>query len=109
MTITNEVVVTFIEYTDHTGGKRRPVLIIGGIENDADGRAYKITSKYANKPVGIRRKYYKIKNWQFCGLRKESWVDTNTVLLPSKLPEYHIIGHLSQTDAIGLAQFLHNQ
>lgn len=61
--------------------KNRPVLVIcydGENQTQKDKCAVlPITSKYDKKPRGIQDNYAFLKNWQECGLARESWVDCN--------------------------------
>lgn len=86
---TNVVGVAFVKYVDVAGeGKRRPVIIINGLNKQGVRIAFKITSKYANKSIAIRNKYFEILDWRGCGLKKKSWIDLNTALNAEKLPDF---------------------
>lgn len=108
MTTTNEVAVAFVRFTGVNGGKYRPILIIGGIGEGNRDHAFKITSQYATKSERIRAKYFEIHDWQAAGLRKPSWIDVNVELAVDALPEYRVIGKLSQNDRRLFTEFINH-
>ena len=97
----------FIAYVSWgSGGKHRPVLIIGQLETVV--LAFNITTQYDSKSETTRARYFKINDWQQAGLNKQSYVDTNTVRdLPSAIFDGKSeIGRLSATDEQRLIQFI---
>lgn len=99
---TNQVYTAFVAWTN--GGKHRPVLVRQ--INDNEVIVYKITTKYQSKSASIRRHYYRIKNLEEAGLRKESYIDTlNLVGLPKSV-KFRRIGRLSTEDIRDLAIFI---
>lgn len=108
MTTTNEVAVAFVQFADINAGKKRPILIIGGVGEDDEDHAFKITSKYATKSERIRAKYFEIQDWHVAGLRKPSWIDVNAELTINDLPKYQVIGKLSKNDRRRFISFVNN-
>ncbi|MCH4163664.1 MAG: toxin MazF [Lentilactobacillus diolivorans] len=101
-----DIVYAYVRFKDKQGGKSRPVLIF-----QMPGRlpiAYKITSKYANKPDYLKRVFYKIKHWHEAGLQEQSWVDTAFKIDASKLNIIAVFGKLQIDDVNGLRKFLFN-
>jgi len=86
-------------------GKRRPVLILS--LNGEIASLYSITTQYENKSKQIKANYFPIKNWQFAGLNKPSYIDTNKLIqLNVAAIDDTPIGHLSAIDAKSLQEFL---
>ncbi len=56
----NDLVTVYISFTNGSGGKRRPVLVLKDGLNEL--LLYKITSKYINKSERIRQQYYSIQD-----------------------------------------------
>lgn len=54
-----DILVATIAFSDGTGAKRRPVLVIAN--NEEVIRTYRITSQYSRKSSYIRSKYFEIK------------------------------------------------
>ncbi|KRL22898.1 hypothetical protein [Lentilactobacillus kisonensis] len=99
-----DIVYAYVRFSDKSGGKSRPVLIF-----QMPGYpliAYKITSKYDNKPDYLKRVFYEIKHWQEAGLRKKSWVDTAFKIDMNRLQIVSIFGQLHIEDVIGLRDFI---
>ena len=97
-----DVYIAYVSWGD--GGKRRPVLIleqgVGGVT------AFNVTTRYEGKSDAIRRKYFRINDWQQAGLSQKSYIDTNgTVTLPCSAVE-HPLGTLSEADVQRLLEFL---
>lgn len=105
----SEYTVAFavIEYSDGTGSKKRPTVIVR--LNDEEITFFKITSQYWDKSEYIQSRYYKIQDWKNANLDKESWVDTIT---PVKVSvdeiRFEITGHFTKRDINGLRYFLQN-
>ncbi|AMV61047.1 Hypothetical protein ADU71_1515 [Pediococcus damnosus] len=101
----NDVATAFVRYINIDQGKRRPILIVK-IKDDFV-LAFKITSQFKNKSQQIRQNYFKITDWQQTGLKKPSWIDTNSQPLefPTKMVG-NSFGHLSEADRISFRDFL---
>ena len=103
---TNDIVDVFVAYTDKTGGKSRPVLIIK--LTDRKAWLLKITSKYSKKSKNIRKYYYPIFDWRKYNLSKPSYTDTKEYLIANivdlRIERYR--GHFSLTDLQGLKNFI---
>lgn len=101
----HSVAFTFVEYVDGSGGKRRPVVVMS-LDGD-DIAFYKITSQYENKSDLIRSKYYKIRDWAYANLNRESWVDVNHLIEIGKNSlQFTVVGRLSGRDIKGLRDFI---
>jgi len=74
-----EIFITFISWG--SGGKNRPILVV--LLNDDSLLAYPITTQYENKSDVIRARYFKMNDWLQAGLKKQSYIDTGTLI---KLP-----------------------
>lgn len=99
------VAFTFVEYADSPGGKKRPVVVMS-LNGDTIA-FYKITSQYENKSEIIRNKYYKIRDWVYANLSRESWVDVNNLIEISKDSlQFTVVGRLSARDIKGLRDFI---
>lgn len=94
-----------IPYDDEDTVKYRPGLLI--LPGKDTSRVFKITSR-TTKSSRIQAVYYPIKNWKAAGLSKASFIDTHTTYsIPTQaLTARKLIGHLSDADAIGLANFI---
>ena len=57
-----DILVATIAFSDGTGAKRRPALVIAN--NEEVIRTYRITSQYSRKSSYIRSKYFEIKEWE---------------------------------------------
>ena len=100
----------FIAYISWSyGGKMRPVLVLD--QQDTVVFVFSITTQYENKSETVRSKYFKINDWQYAGLERQSYVDTNAVrdLPPAALEGKSKIGKLSETDTKNLVEFLAKQ
>lgn len=101
----HSVAFAYVEYSDGSGGKRRPVIVMS--LDDEEITFYKITSKYFNKSEYIRSKYYQIKDWLEAGLDRQSWVDTITPLTYSANKyKFEVRGYFTDRDIIGLQNFI---
>jgi hypothetical protein len=99
-----EIFVAYVSWG--TGGKKRPVLVLS-ISNK-NVIAFKITTKYDNKSVYIRSRYFAIINWKEAGLENPSYIDTNNKV---KIPLNNVdvenrVGKLSKRDKKNLIKFL---
>lgn len=101
---TSDIGLAFVEFTAKTGGKKRPVLIVGRINDDY--LAFSITSKFESKSPQIKAVYYEIQNWQAAGLDLPSWIDTGHILYLSQTQRIQKIGTLPNIDREKLTQFL---
>jgi hypothetical protein len=101
-----DIFIAYIEWEG--GGKSRPVLVLE--KQDKSVNVFKITTQYENKSDAIRSQYFKILDWQFSGLAKQSYVDTNSIqLVPlSAFHDKSPIGRLSEADTRRLTEFLRN-
>jgi hypothetical protein len=88
------------------GGKSRPVLVMGQTDNSII--AFNITTQYENKSEEIRKKYFKIEDWEQAGLHKQSYVDTKDkiTLLISSVDVENPVGVLTENDMEKLVKFL---
>jgi len=99
-----DVFITYMEWTD--SGKNRPVLVFITDEKSVD--VYQITTQFKNKSKDIQALYFKINDWSQAGLKKQSYVDTGTLITLSsdtfegKTP----IGELTKSDKQRLLEFL---
>lgn len=100
-----DVVITYIEFTDGNGGKKRPAVVTS--VNGEELTLRKITSQYHNKSEHIKKKYYEIKDWAYSKLKKPSWVDVNPpMIFDTNSFKIEVIGEFSARDIIGLQNFL---
>ncbi|GHS86026.1 hypothetical protein FACS1894103_7460 [Campylobacterota bacterium] len=103
-----KIYIAYIAWQDggKNGGKTRPVLVIKRFDDKV--LIYKITSQYASKSPQIRANYYTIIDWQQAGLRKQSYIDTNSFnALPfAVFDKMQPIGKLSAVDENGLLAFI---
>jgi len=99
-----EIFITFISWG--SSGKSRPILVI--LINDDSLLAYPITTQYENKSDIIRAQYYKINDWMQAGLKKQSYIDTGTLIkLPlSAITNKNPIGRLTEAEKQKLLVFL---
>jgi hypothetical protein len=102
----NDLVTVYISFTNGSGGKRRPVLVLKDGLNEL--LLYKITSKYANKSERIRQQYYPIQDWKEAGCKKPSYIDIGSLASLDKkyFGKIVFIGALSVRDIRGLNQFI---
>ena len=89
-----------------SGGKKRPVLILGQLDDKIT--VFNITTKYEDKSEAVRIKYFKINDWKQAGLSQQSYIDTNnTIVLPvSAVDVQHPVGMLTDNDAERLLEFV---
>ncbi|HFI0638297.1 TPA: hypothetical protein ACGO3K_000360 [Streptococcus suis] len=100
-----DVLVSYVEYADGTGGKTRP-MIITSINGDTIV-VRRITSKFFNKSDHIKQKYYEIKDWKRAGLKMPSWVDIKPPMRVNKNQfVIRVIGKFTKRDIDGLSKFL---
>jgi hypothetical protein len=99
-----EIFVTFISWG--SGGKNRPILVI--LINDSSLLAYPITTQYGNKSDSIQAQYYKMNDWLQAGFKKQSYIDTGTLIkLPlSAITNKYPIGRLTEAEKQKLLEFL---
>jgi len=74
---TNEIAIVYLAFTQSSGGKRRPVIVIDDFSKDL--LCYPVTTKYAEKSTRIRKNYLEIVDWQAANLNKPSWIDVGTM------------------------------
>ncbi|MGT2755449.1 hypothetical protein [Streptococcus ovis] len=100
-----DILISYIEYADGSGGKTRPIVVTKVNEDTIVVR--RITSKFFNKSAHIQQKYYEIKDWKRANLNKPSWVDIKPPMRMDK-DEFviSIVGHLTKRDIDGLLRFL---
>lgn len=93
----NEIFWAYVNFTNRSDGKRRPVLVIR--QTETNYVVYRITTKYDNKSDWIKNKYLKISDWKQAGLQRLYWIDT---IRPYNLPivstSLNYIGRLSDHD-----------
>lgn len=103
----NDIVSTFVYFTDSSNGKHRPVLILD--DNGGDIEFFKLTTKYANKSPEIQKKYFKINDWKAAGLYKPTWINTYPIAtMPKSLANFKPVGKLSVNDIQRLAAFINS-
>ncbi|MCT4487921.1 type II toxin-antitoxin system PemK/MazF family toxin [Levilactobacillus parabrevis] len=102
---TNEIAIVYLAFTQSSGGKRRPVIVIDDFSKDL--LCYPVTTKYAEKSTRIRKNYLEIVDWQAANLDKPSWIDVGTMYRLDKTLQMKIkkIGKLSVADIWRLAMF----
>lgn len=71
-----------VEFSNKSGFKQRPVLVVQ--ENEIDLTVFGITSQYENKSAYIKQQYAEIKEWRQIPLPKPSWIDVGTTITLSK-------------------------
>ena len=97
----------YISYISWGGnGKYRPILVFA--IKDGIVYAHPVTSRYETKSEAIRAGYFKLNDWTYAGLDRQSYIDTgNCLVFPmSALDDKTPIGKLSTGDKIGLLEFL---
>ncbi|MDR3190039.1 MAG: MazF family toxin-antitoxin system [Lactobacillaceae bacterium] len=107
---TNELVTAYITFGDGSGGKRRPILILG--YNDEVIIAYRLTTKYINKSAKIKEHYYKMLDWSIAGLKTQSYIDTSVKQRLSRHligRQLEYIGEMTILDINGLSEFIRNK
>jgi hypothetical protein len=89
-----------------SGGKTRPVLAFIVKRNCVD--IYRITTQYENKSGKIKDMYFKINDWKQTGLKKQSYVDTGTLITLSleTFKDRKPLGKLTENDKQRLLEFL---
>jgi len=104
---TNDILIAFVSYSMGNKGKRRPVLLLE--QNGWYLKAFRITSKFAQKSPAIQKEYFEIVDWTSANLRKPSWIDVGQKIVIN-YGEMRIekIGMLSDHDVVGLQMFLEN-
>lgn len=101
----NDIYTAFVTWQG--GGKCRPILIVEAEENNFS--FLKVTSKYKNKSENIKKIYYPLQDWKSEGLKKQSYVDTGTLLnLPIGKVSLNYVGRLTKKDKTGLTRFIEN-
>lgn len=100
-----DILVATMAYSDGTGSKRRPALVIA---HDGEMiRTYRITSQYTRKSPYMRSKYFEIKEWEKAGLAKPSWIDTVQLYdLDLEPIRVRVIGKLTESDQKRFENFL---
>ena len=103
------MIFTLLIFLGETTEKKRPVLVLE--QQGAVVFVFNITTQYANKSEIIRRKYYKIVDWQQAGLDKQSYIDTNVIrdLPMAALDGRAAIGKLTDADVKRLVDFIINR
>lgn len=99
------VVVSRIQYSDGTGSKIRPAVVVKF--NDEVIQTYRITSQFESKSEKIKSQYLEIIDWYQAGLHKPSYIDT-VQIYELDLNEFAIklIGKLSNRDRDRLVDVL---
>ncbi len=72
------VLVSRIEYSDGTGSKVRPAVVVKF--NDEVIKTLRLTTKYENKSDNIKSQYLEVIDWAKANLKRRSWIDTYSVL-----------------------------
>ena len=103
------IAVAIVEYSDGTDqSKRRPVYILS--TNGLKYRFYRITTKYKDKSLSIKKNLFEIIDWNYANLNKKSWIDTNIALnAPVDQIQMRELGQLSDVDAQRFHDFLAQQ
>lgn len=102
----HDVFLIYIPFNDGSGGKTRLAIAIRLRSREAF-LILPLTSKHENKSETIKKRYYEIKDLDFAGLKRKSWVDTgNRFELKSNFNPYRVIGHFSEEDIIGLSKMI---
>ncbi|HEP4437244.1 TPA: hypothetical protein VCS81_001783, partial [Streptococcus pyogenes] len=68
------VLVSRIEYSDGTGSKVRPAVVVKF--NDEVIKTLRLTTKYENKSDNIKSQYLEVIDWAKANLKRRSWIDT---------------------------------
>ena len=99
-----DIYIAYVSWGD--GGKKRPVLIL--VQMAGSVIVFNITTRYEGKNENVRRKYFRISEWQQAGLDKQSYIDTNsTITLPiSAVDVQNPIGMLTEADVLRFIEFL---
>lgn len=99
----NDLYTAYVSWAG--GGKRRPVLVLNVDKKNV--LVFKVTTKYKDKPVNIKKHYYAIQDMTSTGLYKQSYIDTITkVSLSLNRVSFKRIGELSTVDIDGLERFI---
>ncbi|HEP4358918.1 TPA: hypothetical protein VCS54_001770 [Streptococcus pyogenes] len=99
------VLVSRIEYSDGTGSKVRPAVVVKF--NDEVIKTLRLTTKYENKSDNIKSQYLEVIDWAKANLKRCSWIDTIQYYdLEDKGFNIKIIGKLSDRDIERLKDFL---
>ncbi|HES0571569.1 TPA: hypothetical protein VNE79_001603 [Streptococcus pyogenes] len=99
------VLVSRIEYSDGTGSKVRPAVVVKF--NDEVIKTLRLTTKYENKSDNIKSQYLEVIDWAKANLKRRSWIDTIQYYdLEDKGFNIKIIGKLSDRDIERLKDFL---
>lgn len=102
------VLVTRIEYSDKTGSKIRPAVVVKF--GDEIIRTFRITSKYETKSDYIKSQYLEIIDWFKAGLKKPSWIDTVQLYDIEKNGfNIKVIGRLSDRDISRLKEYIRDK
>ncbi|HEP4089601.1 TPA: hypothetical protein VCQ88_001833, partial [Streptococcus pyogenes] len=67
------VLVSRIEYSDGTGSKVRPAVVVKF--NDEVIKTLRLTTKYENKSDNIKSQYLEVIDWAKANLKRRSWID----------------------------------
>ncbi|MBD5316541.1 MAG: toxin MazF [Bacteroides sp.] len=103
--MSKDIATAYVRFVQVPGGKRRPIYIL---QEDKE-RIYfwNITTKFENKSKRIKKNYFEIQEYEYTGLKRHSWIDTNnrySIAKDSIRIKY--IGNLSNNDTQRLADFL---
>jgi len=79
-------------------GKNRPVLIIAKGDEANTYIAFRITTKYVNKSVAIKKNYIKLVDFRHAGLRVLSYVDMNSAIKVHTEDILEYVGQLTARD-----------
>lgn len=102
------VLVTRIEYSDKSGSKIRPAVVVKF--NDEVIRTFRITSKYENKSDYIKSQYLEIIDWFKAGLRRPSWIDMVQLYdIENDGFNIKVIGKLSDRDINRLKEYIRDK
>ncbi|HEP5771660.1 TPA: hypothetical protein VC263_001769, partial [Streptococcus pyogenes] len=66
------VLVSRIEYSDGTGSKVRPAVVVKF--NDEVIKTLRLTTKYENKSDNIKSQYLEVIDWAKANLKRRSWI-----------------------------------
>lgn len=103
-----DIYLAYVEFSDYSGGKFRPVLILFYANEEI--YIYPVTSKYKNKSDKIKANYFKINDLKNTGLTMVSYIDTgNLIVLSNKRFSFKKIGFLSEKDKKRLLEFIQNK
>lgn len=94
--LAGDIWLAYVEFADHPGvGKVRPVIVVDVAQDTCSVLAAKVTSK--DLSASASGKAVPIIDWQFCGLRKPSYVrlDQKFVLSFDKLLRDAPLGRVS--------------